>query len=108
MLSSSILTLAVARGEGVAIAAPAGEIDFAVAPELVERLAGLFDGGTRDVIVDLSEVTFLDCPGVRMLAEAAESAALAGSRLYLMRAEGQPRDIIERAGLGAAVGLVGR
>jgi anti-sigma B factor antagonist len=108
MLSSSILSLAVARGEGVAIAAPAGEIDVAVAPELVERLAELFDGGNRDVIVDLSDVTFLDVPGVRMLAEAAASAALSGSRLYLLRAEGQPRDIIERAGLGATFGLAGR
>jgi len=108
MLPTTFFSVAVAQGEGVAIAAPTGEVDVLTAPELTARLRGLFETGARDVIVDLSEVVFLDIPSARMLAESAEEAALSGARLYLMNAAGQPRDLIERTGLTAAVGLVVR
>jgi anti-sigma B factor antagonist len=47
-------------GDGVARVAVAGEADLFTAPELKEALANAVDGGAHDVIVDLSDATFID------------------------------------------------
>ena len=52
--------------EQVPVVRVVGEVDLATAPELQARLAELpADGGT--VIIDLSEVTFLDSTGLSVL-----------------------------------------
>jgi anti-sigma B factor antagonist len=47
-----------------------GEIDAATAPRLGSRLFGLADEGKRGVVVDLSEVTFMDSTGIGVLLNA--------------------------------------
>ena len=47
-----------------------GEIDAATAPRLASRLFGLADEGKRGVVVDLSEVTFMDSTGIGVLLNA--------------------------------------
>ena len=47
-----------------------GEIDALTAPRLGSRLFGLADEGTRRVVVDLSEVTFMDSTGIGVLLNA--------------------------------------
>ena len=44
-----------------------GEIDALTAPRLGSRLFGLADEGKRGVVVDLSEVTFMDSTGIGVL-----------------------------------------
>jgi anti-sigma B factor antagonist len=51
---------------GTSVLRAAGEIDIATAPRLRECLAEVPDG-SRVVIVDLSEVTFLDSTGLSVL-----------------------------------------
>ena len=46
---------------------PSGMIDSASAPELEERLLDLIEGGTRNVVVSLREVTFLSSAGLKAL-----------------------------------------
>jgi anti-sigma B factor antagonist len=47
-----------------------GEIDASTAPRLGSRLFGLADVGMRGVVVDLSEVTFMDSTGIGVLLNA--------------------------------------
>ena len=44
-----------------------GEVDVYTAPRLRERLVELFDGGARNVVVDLGRVDFLDSTGLGVL-----------------------------------------
>jgi anti-sigma B factor antagonist len=48
-----------------------GEIDAGTAPRLGSRLFALVDEGKRGVVVDLSEVTFMDSTGIGVLLNAA-------------------------------------
>jgi anti-sigma B factor antagonist len=45
----------------------AGEFDVYTAPQLRERVIELVDGGTRHILADLREVTFLDSTGLGAL-----------------------------------------
>ena len=47
-----------------------GEIDAMTAPRLGSRLFGLADEGKRAVVVDLSDVTFMDSTGIGVLLNA--------------------------------------
>jgi len=47
-------------GDGIATVAVVGEADLFTAPELKEALATALDGGAKDVLVDLSDATFID------------------------------------------------
>jgi anti-sigma B factor antagonist len=62
------------RFSDVAIVAVAGEIDMATAPDLARAVN--FDGeALRGVIIDLSEVSFLDSSALRTLASAHQELA---------------------------------
>ncbi len=54
------------QSEGLSVAHVAGEIDLATAPELRDRLAEI-PSDAENVIVDLSDVTFLDSTGLSVL-----------------------------------------
>ncbi|MEO5874911.1 MAG: STAS domain-containing protein [Streptosporangiaceae bacterium] len=53
--------------EGASIVRPVGEVDVFTAPILRELLVKLVEGGARRVIIDLSDVTFLDSTGLAIL-----------------------------------------
>jgi len=70
-------------GPGRGLVSLRGEVDIYTAPRLKERLVGLLDDGVTGVVVDLSEVTFIDSTalgvligGVRRLREAEGRMAL--------------------------------
>ena len=81
----------------------AGEIDIATAPQLRGRLGPLAAGG-RPVIVDLTEVTFIDAAGLRVLAGAARQAVGGGS-LHVVAARYQVRRIFALTGLDRHIPL---
>jgi anti-sigma B factor antagonist len=58
-----------------------GEVDMYSAPTLRDRLADLIDSGHHTVIVDLSEVGFLDSTGLGTLVAARTSATESGGAL---------------------------
>ena len=58
-----------------------GEVDAHTAPKLGSCLFGLAEEGKKDVIVDLSDVTFLDSTGIGVLVHALQ-ALLAASRAH--------------------------
>jgi anti-sigma B factor antagonist len=57
----------VAAGPDRVVLRLAGEFDVYTAPQLRERVIELVDGGTRHVLADLREVTFLDSTGLGAL-----------------------------------------
>ena len=57
----------VAAGRDRVVLRLAGEFDVYTAPQLRERVIELVDGGTRHVLADLREVTFLDSTGLGAL-----------------------------------------
>ena len=61
-----------------------GEIDMASAPELAAFIAAVSAERPVRLAVDLTDVAFMDSSGVRMLVHAAQRAAAAGTRMYLV------------------------
>ena len=67
MKAEERLSLDQSEMEGASIVRPVGEVDVFTAPLLRERLVELVEGGARRLIVDLSEVSFLDSTGLAVL-----------------------------------------
>lgn len=64
-----------------------GEIDITSAPALDEALSGMHGDS---VVVDLSQVTFIDSTGLRVLVMARTRLEADGSRLVLRAADDSP------------------
>jgi anti-anti-sigma factor len=85
------------RTEATALVAFRGELDVAAAPAAGAALRAQLDAGARDVLVDLGQVTYLDCAGLSAIVGAARAADHVGARVYLFRAHGRPAELIEWA-----------
>lgn len=72
----------VAGGQCVLVTALHGDIDLANSRELRDQIAAGF-GQTDTVVLDCSDVTFMDCAGLRCLLELRIMATAASSTLVL-------------------------
>ena len=70
-------------GDGVALVVLEGELDLAAVPELRERLAEAGAAGPRGVVLDMTEVTFVDSSALRELLRAHSAVRDAGAELVL-------------------------
>ena len=59
----------IAADDGVVVASLSGEIDLSNAAEITDALLGGVPNEALGLVIDLSEVSYLDSAGVRMLAE---------------------------------------
>jgi anti-anti-sigma factor len=86
--------------DGMVSLALSGELDLAVAPELVKRLEEL--RGARSVVrLDLSELSFMDSTGLSTVLTAVLDARREGWQLEIGRALARPvARIVELAGVG--------
>jgi anti-anti-sigma factor len=55
--------------DGIVIASLTGEIDLSNAAEITDALLGSIPNEALGLVIDLSDVSYLDSAGVRMLAE---------------------------------------
>jgi anti-anti-sigma factor len=69
---------------GVASIALSGELDVATVPILEDHLALLKGDGVVAIMLDLRDVTFLDCSALRAFLAARERATTNGHRLTLV------------------------
>ena len=76
-----------------------GEVDIYTAPRLKERMLGLFDAGVRDMIVDLSEVTFIDSTALGVLIGGVRRVGDAGGTMVLVVATRPVERILTVTGL---------
>ena len=79
-----------------------GEIDSYTAPDLAERLAA--DPPVE--IIDVAGVTFIDSSGLRVIVEAHQSRATAGSRLVLRAPSAAVQRLLEISGLAGHLDVV--
>lgn len=107
------------NGSEIAILVLAGEVDFDASPDLRERLAAHIKAGRRRLILDLTDVTFVDSTAVGVLiSTAAKLRELGGGSLAVVCPErrlslseflpGGPnvvRQVFEVTGLDAGVAL---
>jgi len=82
----------------------AGEVDFATAGRLRERLFTLAATG-RPLVADLDRVSFIDAAGLGVLAGAARQAAAHGAGLRVVCARRQVRRLFSLTRLDQAVPL---
>jgi anti-anti-sigma factor len=69
--------------EGVVVLGMDGEFDLAAAPAIREQLAAARAGGPRGVVLDMTEVTFLDSSALRELLRAEAALSADGAPLVL-------------------------
>ena len=77
-----------------------GEVDIASVPELRRHLRqASTESRGRDLVVDLSAVTFMDCAGLRPLLEARFTQEASGGRLVLREAPSSVTRLLHLTGL---------
>jgi len=80
---SIALNLAVTRSGSRAVVVPKGEIDVHTATALRDCLTDLIEQGTRQLVVDLHETSFIDSTGLGVLVGALKRARQADGDLVL-------------------------
>jgi anti-anti-sigma factor len=94
-----------AQGPGFARVALSGELDISSAPQLREELVEAA-GGSAVVILDLSELTFMDSSGLQAILTAHAHLAEAGCRLVLIRGGRQVQQIFEITGTESRLAFI--
>lgn len=86
--------------QDAAVISVRGEIDLRTAPTLSEALLPTLEHDTGPVVVDLSEVTFIDSTGVHVLFETLQRLELKNRRLAIVcREGGQVHKLLDLVGL---------
>ena len=88
--------IAVVDEDGVSVLCLHGEIDSAVVADYDEGTAPW--SGTHPSVIDASDVTFLDCRGLRLLVRATGAVRRAGCRPVLRRPTRVVRRVIRVTG----------
>ena len=91
------VTLQTLNGQRAELSAR-GEVDASTQEQLREKLLDAIDQGATDLVVDMSDVTFLDSSGLRGLIEAVQRGAKLTLR-HLRPAVQLVFDIVEIPGL---------
>ena len=79
----------------------AGELDLLAAPEFKEQLARVVPGAER-LVIDLSEVEFIDSAGMGLLCSALKRMQSGGKECQFVNAHGQPLKLLQISGLTTA------
>ncbi len=86
---------------GAMIVRPAGEMDLAVADIFRSVLEKGLDQnpGIKDIVVNLSQVTYIDSSGLGVLLGRYKRVSRSGGRMFIVGPPPQVRKIIEMSGL---------
>lgn len=87
-LSAQLLTVRHDSGDGVALVAADGEIDISTTPMLTAALARAMRCGVSTVVVDLTDVTFIDSSGAELLITTSRQLGAQGRRFAVVCSEG--------------------
>ena len=84
-LLAGAFSLTPARTGDVQFLVVSGELDIASAPNFETVLRRLEAGDARFIVVDLTNLQFIDSTGIRMFMEAEERSRRTGRRLRMLR-----------------------
>jgi anti-anti-sigma factor len=76
-----------------------GELDISTVPELERQLVEVERENPRRIIIDLSQLGFMDSTGLALIIRAADAAERHGRQLRLRRGSRQVRRLFEVAGI---------
>jgi anti-sigma B factor antagonist len=92
-------------GPGTAVVTVSGEVTFTNVAGLSRELEGALGSGARNVVVDLTQVTFIDSSGLSALLNASKGARDAGGALALVLPEGDRPSIFRFRGVERLLSL---
>jgi anti-anti-sigma factor len=84
---------------GISVLAVAGEIHVSTAPELSEALNRAIASGRTRLVLDFSEVEFIDSTGLSLLVQAKQRIESQGHRFALRQPTERVRRVLEISGL---------
>ena len=91
-------------GEDLAILVVGGEVDFEVSPQLKARMMKTIKAGRRRLVLDLSDVTFIDSTAIGVIAGAVEKLDEAGGgSLAIVCTHEKVMQIFEITGLDSVI-----
>jgi anti-sigma B factor antagonist len=93
-------------GDEVVVLVAAGEVDFAAAPQLRERICEQIDAGRRRLVLDVSTVTFIDSTAIGVLVGAITRLADAGDGSLTIVCGEENRPVMRIFDISGLTGLV--
>ncbi|MDX2098172.1 MAG: STAS domain-containing protein [Leptolyngbyaceae cyanobacterium bins.59] len=84
---------------------PTGILSSSTSAPLLKEFQESIESGSRDVLVDLQGVTFIDSSGLGVLVSMHSKAKLAGGNVYLCSPNDQARGIIDITDLDRIFGI---
>ena len=82
-----------------------GEVDYEVSPQLKAHMMRAIKAGARRLVLDLSDVTFIDSTAIGVIAGAVEKLDEAGGSLAIVSTHEKVVQIFEITGLDSVVTL---
>lgn len=92
--------------DGVVIVQPIGDIDLSRSPHLRQQLRESLGEADERLVIDLSEVQYMDSSGVATLVETMQACRKAGKKLVLCDLQDRVRSIFEIARLDMVFTIV--
>lgn len=99
------LGLVVSMDEHAHTVMASGELDFSNAHQLQDAVSAIELDGHREVVLDLTDLTFCDVRGASTLVSASRLIASNGGRVTVRGASGLPRRILALTGVDTVVEL---
>lgn len=94
------LSIQVTDGEGGALVCLGGRVTIDSSPDLRKQLLALLSRQSQStLIIDLSELSYIDCSGIATLVEALRIAHQRHTKLQLRGVRDGPRHLLEVTGL---------
>ena len=84
---------------GLAVIALTGEVDLYTAPELKQELVRVIEDGACNVVIDMTETTFIDSTTLGVLVSGLKRLNPSGGKLTLVVTDRNIRKIFEITGL---------
>jgi anti-sigma B factor antagonist len=91
---------------GLCVLRPTGELDLATVPRLETAVSEALESGGNRIVLDLSELSFLDSSGLRLLLMLFDRATSDGWTLTLARPSEPVRGLFEMTGVAERLPVV--
>jgi anti-sigma B factor antagonist len=99
MADTDAIEVVIEERDGASIVRPRGDVDLQRSPVLREQLKAVSDRKPKKLVVDLSEVSYMDSSGVATLVEAMQLARRGNYTLVLCSLQDRVKSIFEIARL---------
>ena len=84
---------------GARVISISGEVDLMTAPELKESVYGVLDSGVKELVLDMSELDFIDSSGLGVLVGTLKRVRSAGGSICLVCGRDSVLKVLRLTGL---------